>query len=262
MRLSSISVPIPLVVPSGGLGVTARRRVRLLGLLAVRDQVGHLSEYVTNVGKQVDGIIALDDGSSDGSAEFLQSRPEVLELLKVPRDRPRWDETGNHRALVGAALRHRAEWLICVDADERLECQFRVRAERVIRRGALFGLSAYAVRLRELWDHRGQYRADGVWGRKAVARLFRARPDHQFDTRPLHGSKAPLQGRVRGRYPLAGLNIYHLGMLRPEDRLARRRRYEALDPTAQWQPGLGYAYLTDETGLELRPVPPRRDYRV
>jgi glycosyltransferase involved in cell wall biosynthesis len=247
------------VIPSGGFGLPPRRH-RLLALLAVRDQIGHLPGYLASVGPQVDGVIALDDGSSDGSAEFLASRAEILELLRVPRDRPRWDEIGNHRALIAAALRHGAEWLLSLDADERVEREFRARAERVIRRGSIFGLSAYALRLRELWDDTRYYRADGIWGRKRVARLFRALPDHGFDTRPLHGLKAPLQARIGNRYPVTDVTIYHLAMLRKEDRVARRRRYEALDPDARWQPDVGYAYLTDEIGLKLRRVPPGRHY--
>ena len=169
------------------------------------------------------------------------------------------DEPGNHRALVAAALREDAEWIVCVDADERLERDFRERAERVIRRGRLLGFSAYAVRLRELWDDPGCYRGDGIWGRKAVARLFRARADHEFDPTPLHGHKAPLQARRRGRFPVADLVIYHLGMLRPDDRAARRRRYELADPERRWQ-RIGYEYLTDTRDLELQPIAPGRGY--
>jgi len=247
------------IVPSFGPSRPGARRTRLLALLAVRDGMRHLPGLVRNVAPQVDGIVALDDGSSDGSAELLAACDSVLELLRVPPDRPAWDEVGNHRALVEVALRHDAEWILCVDADERLEQDFRERAERVIRRGRLFGYSAYAVRLRELWDDSGRYRVDGIWGRKAVARLFRARLDHEFDPAPLHGHKAPLQARRRGRFPLADLEVYHLAMLRPEDRVARRRRYELADPERRWQ-AIGYEYLTDTRGLELRAVTPGRSW--
>jgi hypothetical protein len=249
-----------LPIPSSGFFGAARRRVTLVALLAVRDQYSHLPGFIRNVGPQVDGIVALDDGSSDGSGDFLAARPEVIELLRVRPDRERWDEMGNHRALVASALRHRADWLISLDADERVEFDFRVRAERIIRRGAVLGLSAYALRLREVWDDPGQYRNDGIWGRKRPARLFRARADHEFDTRSLHGFKAPLQARIFGTFPVADLNIYHLGMLRREDRIARHRRYQILDPDCKWQPNVGYDYLVDETGLELRRIPPHRDY--
>jgi glycosyl transferase family 2 len=233
--------------------------VRLLALLAVRDEMAYLPGYLANVRPQVDGIVALDDGSRDGSGDYLRSSEAVLEVLEAPSGQKGWDEQANHRALVGAALRHGAEWLLALDADERLEQEFRPRAERVIRRGRLLAFGAYSVRLRELWNSPDEFRVDGIWGRKAPPRLFRARTDHVFDPRPLHGVKAPLQDRLRGDYPLADLEVYHLRMIRREQRLARRRRYERLDPAARWQPE-GYAYLTDETGLRLRRVRARRRY--
>ncbi len=248
-----------MMIPSWGLPGTGARRTRLVALLAVRDGMRHLAGFLRNVAPQVDGIIALDDGSSDDSPQLLAEHEAVIELLRKPRERPTWDEVGNHRLLVAAALRHRAEWIICVDTDERLERNFRARAERVIARGSVFGYSAYALRLRELWDDPGQYRVDGIWGRKSVARLFRARPDHQFDAALLHGSKAPQQARRGGRFPQADLNIYHLGMLHPEDRAARRQRYELADPGRQWQ-RIGYEYLTDLRNIELRPVNARRSF--
>jgi hypothetical protein len=229
-------------------------------LLAVRDEMRYLPGYLANVSPHVDGIVALDDGSHDRSGDYLRSHESVLEVLEAPRDRVAWDERANHRALVAAALRHGAEWLLALDADERVEPEFRARAGRVIRRGRLLGLGAYAVRLRELWDSPDEFRVDGIWGRKAPARLFRARADHIFDSRPLHGFKAPLQDRIRGDYALADLEVYHLRMIRPKDRLARRRRYEQLDPDCRWQ-AQGYAYLTDERGLRLRRVDRRRRYR-
>lgn len=232
----------------------------MLALVAVRDEMRFLPAFLANVAPHVDGIVALDDGSSDGSAELLEARPEVLQVLRVARDRPAWDEVGNHRALVAAALRHGAEWLIALDADERVEREFRARAERVIRRGGRLGFTAYAVVLRELWGDRSRYRVDGRWKRKRPPRLFRARADHEFDTRSLHAGKAPLQGRVLGTFPVADLAVYHQRMIRREDRIARRDRYLALDPGARWQPGIGYDYLTDERGLRLRRVPRRRDF--
>jgi len=53
--------------------------------------------------------------------------------------------------------------------------------------------------------------------------------------------------------------IYHLRMIRSEDRAARRQRYEELDPGNTWQE-IGYAYLTDTSGIRLERLPPGRDY--
>jgi hypothetical protein len=226
----------------------------------VRDEVRFLPGMLRNIGPHVDGIIALDDGSSDGSDRLLAGSSLVLELLRNPPGRPVWDQPGNHKRLVEAALRHGAEWIIAIDADERLERQFRARAERVIQRSRSIGLTAFGVHFRELWDSPYSFRADGIWGQKTQPRFFRALADHQFDERPIHAAKAPLQGKVRGAFPIADLIIYHLRMVHSQDREERRLRNERFDPQARYQPGIGYAYLTDETGLRLRPVPRRRGY--
>src|SRR4051812_48137917 len=102
------------VVPSAGPSLPRTRSTRMLGLLAARNELERLPGYLANVAPHVDGIVALDDGSTDGTAEYLESRPEVLEVLRVPPERTEWDETGNHRELIRAALEHGAEWALCV----------------------------------------------------------------------------------------------------------------------------------------------------
>src|SRR5262249_38277971 len=109
---------------------------------------------------------------------------------------------------------------------------------------------------------RHHYRVDGYWGRKTSYRLFRNDPAHRrFDPRPLHRFWMPmdiaLNIETRGRH--SGFNLYHLSMMERADREARVQRYEALDPKHRYQP-MGYAYLADERGLELEPIPPDRGF--
>ena len=183
-------------------------------------------------------------------------------MLRVPPERPAWDEPGNYRTLVTAAAAADAEWVVSLDADERVERRFRVRAERAIRRGRLLGCDAFSVRLRDLWGSRDRHRIDGLWGRKTPPRMFRLRgPGASFDARPVHASKVPLDARRLGRYPpLADVCVYHLRMIDPADRLRRRRRYEELDPGGRLNAGIDYEYLTDESGLQLRRVGVKRGF--
>lgn len=238
----------------------ARRR-RLLALLAFRDESRSLDAWLDNVVPQVDGVVALDDGSTDGSADLVAGHPAVLELIRRPPGDPdAWDDAANHRLLVEAAWEHAADWLVAVDADERLERQFRPRAEAEIDRADREGHIAYYLHVRELWGSPTTWRSDGPWGAKRSARLFRSRRDHVFHEQRLHCHWAPLQGRTAaGDFPQADLVLYHLRMIHPEARAARRDRYRRLDPDRREQ-AMGYDYLTDETGLELTEVEPERGF--
>jgi hypothetical protein len=205
-------------------------------------------------------VVALDDGSTDGSTELVAAQPEVLELLRLPpREDHQWDDAANHRRLVEASWAYGPDWLLGLDADERLERGFRRRAERQIRAGERHGIRAWRVHVRELWDHPWRFRADGIWGGKSSARLFAARRDHEFHMQRLHCHWAPLNSRVGDDFPQADLLLYHLRMLRAEDRLARQRRYQELDPDRDEQ-AMGYDYMNDTRGLRLRRVPWRRRY--
>ncbi len=147
-----------------------RRPRRLLAVLPFRDEMRFLPDWFRNVSPHVDGVLALDDGSEDGSAEFVAAQPNVLELLRQPRvnsgEPERWDCGANRRALFHAAGRQGADWSVGLDADERIEREFRVRAESEIDRLEATGHTAGSVRVRELWDRPDRMRVDGLWGRK------------------------------------------------------------------------------------------------
>ncbi len=233
---------------------------RILALLTFRNEMRYLPGYFENVPPQVDGVIALDDGSTDGSGDFVAQQASILTLLRIhPREPHVWNDDVNHRLLVQAAWQYHPAWLIGVDADERLERDFRRRASREIARARKKGYLAYAVVLRDLWNARDTYRVDGIWGRKRVARFFKSQLDHEFDTRQLHGHWAPLNSRHNGAYPEADLIIYHLRMMHERDRRARHARYKALDPDCRRQ-AFGYDYMLQEQGLKLKKLPRGREY--
>lgn len=238
-----------------------RPRRRLLALLAFRDEERHLPGWFANVAPHVDGVVALDDGSTDDSPELVAAHPAVVELIRRPPGDPdAWDDAANHRLLVETAWEHAADWLVAVDADERLERGFRPRAEAEIDRAEREGHLAYYVHVRELWGSPATWRSDGAWSAKRSARLFQSRRDHVFHEQRLHCHWAPLQGRTAaGEFPQADLVLYHLKMIAAADRAARRARYRRLDPDHRHQ-SAGYDHLTDETGLELTEVGWERGY--
>lgn len=236
--------------------------MKILALLQARNEERFLPGWLENVGPAVDGIVALDDGSTDATASLLGTHPKVIELLPKPPGGT-WDERGNQMALLKAGRRHGADWFLAIDADERLELRLTDEIRNLLEEAEQRGIQALSLQLRELWNDRRHYRVDGIWRGKARFRLFRNDPDHsKFDPRPLHRHWMPLEiaanlARVGAHLPH---NLYHLRMIRPEDRAARHQRYLTLDPTRRYQPQ-GYDYLVDETDMVLEEVSPERDFR-
>jgi hypothetical protein len=230
----------------------------MLALIPFRDEMRFLPGFFQNVAPQVDGVVALDDQSSDESAAFAARQSCVVELLHNRPGSQGDNEDGLlRRKLIQAAWKHDADWLLGIDADERLEDGFRQRAEKAIRRADIEGHRAYWLHLLELWEPE-RYRVDGIWGTKRRASLFRSSEDHQFHPRRIHTHWASLP-QPDGSWPAADVRIYHLRMIDPTDRLVRVERYRRLDPNRVWQP-IGYDYMLDEEGLELRDIEPGRGY--
>jgi glycosyltransferase involved in cell wall biosynthesis len=233
----------------------------LIALLQARNEQRFLPGWLENIAPSVDGIVALDDGSTDATAKILRTHPKLIELLANPPGQP-WNERNNQMALIQAGRRHGAAWFLTTDADHRFELAFAARIHDLLSAADRECIDIYSFQLRELWGDRNHYRSDGEWNRMIRYRLFRNDPSHRrFDPRPLHRFWFPFE--LGSRLDVCGrhseINIYHLRMVARSDRAERAARYEAIDPQHAYEPR-GYRYMTDEAGLERTAIPPERDF--
>lgn len=231
----------------------------IVSIIAVRNEERYLPGYLHHIRDHVDAIVALDDGSTDRTADLLKGEPRVASVLREDRGGPpHANETRNRYRLLAEAARLGARWVLCADADERFDTAFlrRVRAEAA--KGNRTGRPIRSVRLVNLWNSRDHYRADGLCGPRWAPRMFKV-PD-AFTERPFGLHRPWFPPELDGA-PRAHMNayLYHLRMIERADREKRFEKFRAVDPDHVQQP-VGYGHLIDETGLTLKPVLPWRGY--
>ena len=196
----------------------------LLCLLPVRDGAEDLPGYLRSVDDLGASLVALDDGSSDASAELLRADPRVLAVPAGPGCRERRPTLGRRSQPPGAAGprgRHRVR-LAAVPRRRRAH-----RRRRRRRRFAIFSASdavpglAYGLQLHRAWGDRSDPEP------RYVYRLFSRRPEMTLPAERLH--RIPSRSRSRGRaWVRTSIRVRHLES--PERLERRRAKYELADP--------------------------------
>lgn len=214
-------------------------RHRLVCLLPVRNGEEDLPGYLDSVRRFADAVVALDDGSTDRTRAILEAEPLVKVLIhNAPRDSyAGWDDGRNRTRLLDAAAPLDPEWILFLDADERIAPDDAEALRRFVETEASPG-HAYQFRVHRMIDG-GFDRAD-LW----VARLFAYETGQRFDG-GLHfvpvPAAIPAERRVR-----TSIRIQHLAGSTDERRRARVEKYRQADP------GVAYERLLEPPGT-VRP---------
>ena len=146
-----------------------------------------------------------------------------------------------------------ADVVLCCDADERFSRSFLCRLH-ILKHIAFVAPSiAFSVRVRELWGSPDKYRCDGIWGKKRKSVLFALSEDMTFDKTMIRRHHIPWYHDGIREDLLLNDELFHLKMIRREDRVKRFNLYETLDPNHEMQ-SIGYSYLIDERGLLLKTI--------
>ena len=221
------------------------RQYRLIALIPVYNEAERISECLRSVEKHCDGIILLDDNSSDSTYSLAQS--DKL-LLKAKKNRLSFDDRQNRNILLNLASFFRSEWLIFIDADELFDERF-IDLHRVMD----LPVDIVGVWIANLWDNIEQFRTNmedtnpfsqnGLWCRW---RLFRNKGRMQFvHDRKLHFSSVPYFNKTHVSETL----LLHSGYL---DKSKREQKYNFYTKEDK-EPIFSYSYILSED-VELQPI--------
>jgi glycosyltransferase involved in cell wall biosynthesis len=204
---------------------------KLVCLLPVRNGELDLPDYFASVERFADGIIALDDGSTDGTRELLERHPLVIRVLTSPprSDYQGWDDAGNRNRLLEAAAELEPEWILSLDADERIPGDDAAALREFVENESLPGC-AYGFQVFRMWQDMSHHEPAGLW----VYRLFAFEPGQRFPDQRLHFVPIPTS-IPRALWLRTTVRIQHLGSVTEQRRLDRYEKYRQADPDNEFQ---------------------------
>jgi glycosyltransferase involved in cell wall biosynthesis len=94
---------------------------RIIAALPVRNGKNDLPAYFKSVSRFADGVVALDDGSTDATLQILHRENLVLEVLRNPRRESYigWNDSENRSRLLDLCGKHKADWIFFLDGSHK-----------------------------------------------------------------------------------------------------------------------------------------------
>lgn len=214
------------------IGFQAKKRPKVICLFAYRYDANLVPDLLENVAPFTHGWISWDD----------TKRTEL------------WYHEGEvRRSLIEAARQNGADWVLCMDPDERLEVG---AVEKVRDMASGDRKIIWGMHVREMFAV-DQYRTDGIWGKKIGYRLFALNDQQEFMNNNVHSGWYPINAGYSMQ--MSDINLYHLKMITPENRRARADLYNKVDTSGIQE--IGYDYLADDAGMKLVTIPADRMYK-
>ncbi|MCJ8211025.1 glycosyltransferase family 2 protein [Mucilaginibacter sp. RS28] len=90
---------------------------KLVIMLRVKDGIFFINEWLERYQDIADEIVALDNGSTDGTLDVLKSHPKVVQVLQTEG----YNEGRDKNMVYDAVKERKADWVMWLDADEILE---------------------------------------------------------------------------------------------------------------------------------------------
>ncbi len=95
----------------------------IAGITKVRNEEHLIQDTLDHFAETCDAIYVYDDYSTDATPDICEDHPAVSRVIRglsLDADRPR-AEFRNRQFALAAAQRDDPEWILCFDADERIE---------------------------------------------------------------------------------------------------------------------------------------------
>lgn len=199
-----------------------------------------MTGFLDDMAKYFDGIILLDDESTDNTWK-LANHEKIL--LKVTKNREGFNDIQNRNILLDLASFFRTEWLCFMDLDERFDKRF-VNFSKFENNPNIHVVSFRAV---YLWNNEQTYKGDVPYSNKGiltVCRMFRPIGHTQIITnKKLHFMACPYHNNTLNSTIL----FKDYGSMHKERRKRKYKMYIKEDIQQDLEDG--YSYLLNNDNL-------------
>ena len=213
----------------------------VLAMMPVRNEANrYLKPVLDRLGTYVDGIVVLDDASTDHTPELCRVHPRVIRFERLSRPLFHHDEAKLRGKLWQLTAELNPDWILAVDADEIFESRSGLEIRAFLQQ-TNYELVTFPVY--HFWGDFRHYRVDRWWhparGRTAVLYRYQKNRTYRWAPRALHCGRFPQEAYRTPRFDSA-IPLLHLGYAHRREHQAKYRRYLDLDPQGEFCPLVHY----------------------
>ncbi len=216
------------------------RKYKKILLCQAYNEADFITGFLENMSKYFDGIILLDDESTDATWQFATHKKI---LLKVTKKREGFNDIQNRNILLDLASFFKTEWLCFMDVDERFESRFANFQQFEDNKN----IDVVAFRAVYLWNDENTYKGDVPYSEKGILKVFRMfRPIGRMQIitdKKLHFIVCPYIGRVM----YSNLLFKDYGSMNKAHRQKKYKMY--LKEDTQHDLDGDYSYLLNDDNL-------------
>ncbi len=226
---------------------TLKSNFQIVCLVQTRNEANSISEFLLHLDSIFDGVIVLDDGSTDTTYEKTVSEKLLLKVKK--KYKGYFDDLQNRNLLLRLSSFFKSQWFVFIDVDER----FDERYNNVRKLTMNDDIDVYSFLLVDIWNNKDTYRYDLPYGENGVlkrGRMFRSHGSLQIiSQREIHFPAVPYYRN----HQIADILIHHHGNFSKQIRRKKYELYSAQDRDGKKMGLSSYDYLL-ENEVHLKPV--------